>query len=140
MLLWLLRGVFVALIICMATFALVYLGNPEHKYDTRMGIIAFVAILAVGVGIVVGDIFIRNKQITTISAVYFGLLLGLLLGALFATALEPIVSDTWLAEKKDRLQTLTLFITVVCCYVSISLLLQTKDEFRFIIPYVEFSK
>ena len=33
-----------------------------------------------------------------------------------------------------------LLITVVCCYVCISTLLQTKDEFRFIIPYVEFSK
>src|SRR5205823_2917643 len=32
---------------------------------------------------------------------------------------------------------LTLLITVICCYVSISTLLQTKDEFRFIIPYVE---
>jgi uncharacterized protein YacL len=31
-------------------------------------------------------------------------------------------------------------ITVICCYVTISTLLQTKDEFRFIIPYVEFSK
>jgi uncharacterized protein YacL len=29
---------------------------------------------------------------------------------------------------------------VICCYVTISTLLQTKDEFRFIIPYVEFSK
>ncbi len=29
---------------------------------------------------------------------------------------------------------------MICCYVTISTLLQTKDEFRFIIPYVEFSK
>jgi len=29
---------------------------------------------------------------------------------------------------------------VISCYVTISTLLQTKDEFRFIIPYVEFSK
>ena len=35
---------------------------------------------------------------------------------------------------------LGVLITVVCCYVTISTLLQTKDEFRFIIPYVEFSK
>ena len=33
-----------------------------------------------------------------------------------------------------------LLMTMVCCYVVISTLLQTKDEFRFIIPYVEFSK
>ena len=35
---------------------------------------------------------------------------------------------------------MNLVCTVVCCYVSISILVQTKDEFRFIIPYVEFSK
>jgi uncharacterized protein YacL len=29
---------------------------------------------------------------------------------------------------------------VISCYITISTLLQTKDEFRFIIPYVEFSK
>jgi uncharacterized protein YacL len=29
---------------------------------------------------------------------------------------------------------------VICCYLSISFILQTKDDFRFIIPYVEFSK
>ena len=39
-----------------------------------------------------------------------------------------------------RSEILRLFITTICCYVSISTLLQTKDEFRFIIPYVEFSK
>src|SRR5204862_2163582 len=40
----------------------------------------------------------------------------------------------------QRMQGLRLLITVLCCYISISVLLQTKDEFRFIIPYVEFSK
>ena len=33
-----------------------------------------------------------------------------------------------------------LAIGVVCCYLTISLVFQTKDDFRFIIPYVEFSK
>jgi uncharacterized protein YacL len=31
-------------------------------------------------------------------------------------------------------------ITVFTCYAAVAMLLQTKDEFRFIIPYVEFSK
>src|SRR5258708_39829398 len=31
-------------------------------------------------------------------------------------------------------------VTLICCFITISTLLQTKDEFRFIIPYVEFSK
>jgi uncharacterized protein YacL len=33
-----------------------------------------------------------------------------------------------------------MFIIVASCYITVSTLLQTKDEFRFIIPYVEFSK
>ena len=35
------------------------------------------------------DVREKQKQITTISAIYFGLLLGLLLGWLFSLALEP---------------------------------------------------
>jgi uncharacterized protein YacL len=34
----------------------------------------------------------------------------------------------------------TLMLGVVTCYLAISFILQTKDDFRFIIPYVEFSK
>jgi uncharacterized protein YacL len=67
------------------------------------------------------------------------LLLGLLLGTLFSLALEPIISD-WVGRHAGRQQAIRLFLTAVCCYISISALLQTKDEFRFIIPYVEFSK
>ena len=48
----------------------------------------------------------------------------------------------WLEEKAAEpvMITTRVFVTVVCCYITISTLLQTKDEFRFIIPYVEFSK
>jgi uncharacterized protein YacL len=44
------------------------------------------------------------------------------------------------AGQAQRKALVALLITVFCCYISISTLLQTKDEVRFIIPYVEFSK
>src|SRR5205823_9287583 len=110
--------------------------------DTGTALQAFVGILALGFLVVATDILVRNKQITTISAVYFGLLMGLLLGTLFSIALEPFVPQEWNTggPYHERGQVLKLLITLVCCYLSISVLLQTKDEFRFIIPYVEFSK
>src|SRR5439155_7954974 len=41
----------------------------------------------------------------------------------------------------DRIaNTMKILITVLTCYLTVSMLLQTKDEFRFIIPYIEFSK
>src|SRR5262245_46886429 len=54
-------------------------------------------------------------------------------------AVKPLIESAF----PDRPQVKELgqvLITVFCCYVSVSTLLQTKDEFRFIIPYVEFSK
>jgi uncharacterized protein YacL len=129
MALWVVRATFVALIITSATMALRYFEN-----DTWRGLGAFFVIFVIGALVVLGDLAMRNKQITTISAVSFGLLLGLVLGALFGVAVE---SFELAASTAVRIR---LLITIVCCYFSVSLLLQTKDEFRFIIPYVEFSK
>jgi uncharacterized protein YacL len=98
---------------------------------------AATVVLVVGLAVFFIDIREKQKQMTTISAVGFGLLLGLLLGALFWMVLEPFMK-MWFVTPMTELS--RLLITVVCCYLSISLLLQTKDEFRFIIPYVEFSK
>jgi uncharacterized protein YacL len=176
-LLWLLRGCFGA--VCIGIAMLAFRHFSEGPGDAANGYIAFFCILGACLLIVITDILIRNKQITTLSAVYFGLLLGLLLGNILSTALEPFVFD-WGARSADgkgegaevqvvkgdkegtfkleirrrgggdvaapdqRIQyerkALSLIITVICCYIAISTLLQTKDEFRFIIPYVEFSK
>src|SRR5215467_2947383 len=127
MMLWILRGSFSAIIIGMATYAGLFFVN--HYNDTRTGIGAFSLILVVGITAICVDLLIRNKQITTISAVYFGLLLGLVLGALFSMALEPFLSDWgWLQKNPQRLQSIRILITVICCYLTISTLLQTKDE------------
>jgi hypothetical protein len=174
LLLWLLRGIFGA--ICIGIAMLAFRHFSEGPGDAANGYLAFLCILGAGVLIVVTDVLIRNKQITTLSAVYFGLLLGLLLGNILSTALEPFIFDwgtlrpsTGVAphlivhpDKEGTIRVdvsqgdggsnaqeirsqyerkaLSLIITVICCYLAISTLLQTKDEFRFIIPYVEFSK
>jgi uncharacterized protein YacL len=130
MLLWLLRGFFGVLVIGSAYLALDFLfGNGNYLAGTAV----FVGILAAGIAIVALDMRIKQKDITAISAVLFGTLLGLLLGRMFTEALEPVIGDT-----PPRLARLLL--TAVACYTAISVLLQTKDEFRFLIPYVEFSK
>jgi uncharacterized protein YacL len=175
-LLWLLRGIFGA--ICIGIAMLAFRHFSEGPGDTANGYIAFFCILGAALLIVITDVLIRNKQITTLSATYFGLLLGLLLGNILSTALEPFIFD-WGVERQEAARSphlvvyppdedgkirvdvaqttpavastneqrhqyerkaLSLIITVICCYIAISTLLQTKDEFRFIIPYVEFSK
>ncbi len=144
LLLWIVRGLFGVIVIsvALATFSFVSNQSSDSFY---LAVLVFVAVLIGGFLIVLADVMLRNKQITTLSAIYFGLLLGLLLGNIFSSALDPFVfptgpgSDTSPTMQYQR-HGLALMITAVCCYVTISTLLQTKDEFRFIIPYVEFSK
>lgn len=138
-LLWALRVIFVALTIGIATSAL-YEGVERHN-NLLGGIASFLLVISLGVMVISIDAFTRNKQITSISAIYFGLLMGFLLANLIMLALDPILQLFLQAQNAPRLAQLArLFITVISCYVSVSVLLQTKDEFRFIIPYVEFSK
>jgi uncharacterized protein YacL len=136
MVLWILRGSFVALLLGVGLYVL---DNYTKADQFGMGVLALVGILVFGALVLLTDMKVRDKQITTISAVYFGLLLGLLLGNVLADALDPFLSE-WFRTVPHRAGTLKLIITLVCCYISMSTLLQTKDEFRFIIPYVEFSK
>jgi uncharacterized protein YacL len=136
MLLRILRGCYLALILGVA---LIVLGNYREDAAFIEKLFGFLGVIIAGVLVLVTDMAIRDKQITTISAIYFGLLIGLLIGTITATALDPFLSD-WFGRVPRRTETLKLLITIVCCYVAISTLLQTKDEFRFIIPYVEFSK
>jgi uncharacterized protein YacL len=90
--------------------------------------------LLVAVAVVIADILLPSKRIDMITAVYFGLLVGLLLAYVVGIALTPYLTGEKLAKPIQQL------IGMVICYTCISVLLQTKDDFRFIIPYVEFSK
>jgi uncharacterized protein YacL len=77
---------------------------------------------------------IARKRIESISAIYFGMIIGLFLTYVAGIALTPLLEGS---PYRNGVQ---LLLAMVLCYTCVSLLLQTKDDFRFIIPYVEFSK
>lgn len=79
------------------------------------------------------DILMPRKRLDLISAIYFGLLIGVLLGYLLSMALTPFL-------REETMPTAKLLLFLIMPYICISLLLQTKDDFRFVIPYVEFAK
>src|ERR1700759_92961 len=98
--------------------------------------IAFLCVMLGAAAVLMADIGIRRKRLDTITAVYFGTIIGLFLTYVFQLALTPILpsSHNWLSNW------MSLALATVVCYSCISVLLQTKDDFRFIIPYVEFAK
>lgn len=140
LLLWLVRLVFGIMTIGIATSVLFRLYDRFESFQFAWpAIIGFLLVVIIAAAIIWSDVRIRNKQITTISAVFFGLLMGFVLSNLFWQALEPI-ADEYLRQVPRLERVVHLFITLLACYLAVSMLLQTKDDFRFLIPYVEFSK
>lgn len=101
------------------------------------------ACLIVSSVIIALDVLIRRKRLETMTAVYFGLLVGVLLTYVVRLALTPLLPDVSNPLNQGAQQIVywvLLGVGTVLCYTCISLLIQTKDDFRFIIPYVEFAK
>ncbi len=125
--------------------------NAEYPFGTKAVIFLFF-VLAAGL-IVIGDFAIKRKRIDLISSVYFGLLIGLFLTLAVGLVLYPLFESYdradeagsaiafWTGITPENLQVLVMsLVGIAMCYICISMLWQTKDDFRFIIPYVEFSK
>ncbi len=105
----------------------------------------FVGMLLLPAGIVMLDVCIRQKQLDTISSVYFGMIVGLFMAYVASLAMTPLfyTDDPSLAVKENLRAIqfdVQLVLGLVFCYVCVSLLMQTKHDFRFIIPYVEFAR
>ncbi len=111
--------------------------------DYRVVLILGALILAVAV--VAVDLFIPRKSLQAISGVFFGLLVGLVLSLgvgkiadVFVQAFLPTYVNT--ETGAATIAILKLLLGIICCYYCISFVLQTKDDIRFVVPYVEFAK
>ncbi len=88
------------------------------------------------------DMFTPQKKISLISGVVFGLMAGLMTAWVFSTVIDLIV-QTWdlQASAFGAFTTaIKVLMGVSLSYLGITMVLQTQDEFRLVIPYVEFAK
>ena len=133
-----LRLIFLIVAIGLSVF-IIYSGQGPDKYPQTWAPFAiFFGIMCLALCIIAVDTLFPRKRLETISAVYFGLIVGLFLAYVANLALTPLLptSDTG-SEIRAAVQ---LVLAAVLCYICVSFLLQTKSDFRFIIPYIEFSK
>ncbi|MCA9054481.1 MAG: PIN/TRAM domain-containing protein, partial [Planctomycetaceae bacterium] len=108
----------------------------SHPYISAMLLIGMAA------SILIVDVLIPRKRVEVMSAIYFGLLIGVLLSYLTGLALRPVfASRELLGQEAPQWEALISLLTfLVIPYLCVTFLLQTKDDFRFVIPYVEFSR
>ena len=135
------RLLFMVLLMVVTLLTLASQATPgDFGSSTFVGLL--VAAAALGLVVVLADAVTPNKRLTSVVAVYLGICFGLI-GALAIGALIDQVSLAWELERGPAaiyLQLAKAVIGIILCYLSVSVVLSTKDDFRLVIPYVEFSR
>jgi len=128
-----------ALLIVLAGVAVIVVKSGVYPQDHQwLAWVLVAGIMAIGAITILLDVLIPRKPLEIISSVYFGLIVGLFLSYVAGLALTPVFESLQTDEQVRNV--VQLIVSAVLCYTCISFLFQTKDDFRFIIPYVEFTK
>jgi len=99
--------------------------------------VVLITMIGIPLSAILIDLFIKKKDLTIITSVYFGLLIGVFLTYVAVLALSPLLASF---ATSPILPWTPLILGMLLCYVSTSVLMQTRNDFRFIIPYVEFAR
>lgn len=135
------RLIFVALLVVVMT---VTVASSRNVQDFGPSTVVGLIVAAVGVGIVVLllDLLTPNKRLASVAGVYFGICLGLVAAVAFGALIDTVARAWDILDGPAQLYlSLTkIILGIVFCYLSVSIVLTTKDDFRLVIPYVEFNK
>jgi uncharacterized protein YacL len=86
------------------------------------------------------DVLTPKRKLTALAGVFFGLLVGMLISGALAPAID-MISDSYRINLIPEATAAIKWIMGVCiCYLTISIVMRTKDDVRFVVPYVEFAK
>ncbi len=141
MVFYILRGGFVLLA---AAIAVLYVDPAQMRTGQAIVVVGCTVLLATG--IIFSDLLIRKKKLAVISGLFLGLVAGLIVGYafgllvdLYGVLIEPpegVTPEGYISLLKG----VKIFIGLITCYWGITIVLQTRGDFRFVLPYIEFSR
>jgi len=139
MLLWIFRAIFVIII---AAVLLAYLSSDEVSGE--VGRANFYAILWSGLGLALVaflvDVFTPKKSLAALAGVFFGLLVGIFISWALAPVLDMINDIYYVGLSETAIRAVKWMMGICICFLIISIVMRTKDDVRFVVPYVEFAK
>ena len=86
------------------------------------------------------DYFTPKKRVSTLFSVFVGLLGALLATVAVGFVIDVIVKSYDIKAADTLVATIKVLLGISLSYLGVTTVLQTQDDFRLVIPYVEFSK
>ncbi len=113
-------------------------GDLEVGFAKRPWVPVMVALLLSGIFLSI-DVMMPRKKISMISGIVFGLLAGLMAAWVLSTIIDLVV-QSWDFEAGPFVSVVKVLLGVSLSFLGITTVLQSQDDFRLVIPYVEFAK
>jgi len=129
---------FIRFIFLITATAFLIVGLNETA-KTDQDIYVFIIALSLTILAIVIEWLTPKKSLFTLTGVFFGLLVGMFMSWPL-NRIVMMMNDLYWRLAEDTLQMGLWFVDVCVCYLCISIVVRTKDDFRFLVPYVEFTR
>ncbi len=86
------------------------------------------------------DLATPKKSLAALAGVFFGLLVGIVVSWALAQVFDMIIDIYRIELNAMAIRALKWIMGICICFLIISIVIRTKDDVRFVIPYVEFTK
>jgi len=141
MLLWIFRAVFWVIIIA---FMMASVSSMEIAREAaeRQSNFTGVVIVGFGMGIFVFllDVLTPRRKLSALAGVFFGLLVGMTISGALAPVVDMINNSYAISLIPETVSAIKWIIGICICYLTVTIVMRTKDDVRFVVPYVEFAK
>ncbi|MFA6186765.1 MAG: TRAM domain-containing protein [Phycisphaerae bacterium] len=118
------------------------MSNPDKADEASQSDIrvVFVGGLVLAVLVLFIDWLLPKNSLKALAGIFFGLIVGIFFSWALSLVLDMVNDVFKLGLVGNSLQVTKWVMGICICYLVISFVMQTKDDVRFIIPYVEFSR
>lgn len=137
-----LRAVFVVLVIATVALTLASSLQVVEPNDWELFLGLLLAALGAAALVIIADVMTPKKQLASVLGIYVGVSFGLV-AALGLSQLIDVVAEAWQLDEAGA----SLYIALAkgigglsLVYLSVSIVLSTKDDVRLVIPYVQFER
>ncbi len=139
MLLWVFRGIFVTIVVGVLLFC-----ASSVTFSKEENSPSFWAIIWSGFGMALFvfmlDVLTPKRKLAALAGVFFGLLVGLLVSGVLAPAVDMVADSYRINIIPEAREAIKWMLGICICYLTVSVVMRTKDDFRFVVPYVAFTK
>jgi len=139
MLLNIFRGIFILVVLAVM---FVYISSPQIAGEVDRA--NFYAILWSGFGLAAFafllEVLTPKRSLAALAGVFFGLLIGIFTSWALSQVLDMVIDIYQIQLSVTAVNAIRWLMGISICYLTISIVIRTKDDVRFVIPYVEFAK